>query len=433
MAIFEETTQKKINKTLSYRYVVFGVIALAYFFVFFHRMSTAVMAKDLATDFGVDPVAVGLFGSMYFYAYALSQLPAGILVDRWGVRKTTTLFTFIAGCATLLFGMANSFNVALTARFLVGLGVAFMYVPALRILADWFRKNEYSTYSSILVAIGNVGALAASAPLAALIVAITWRNTMMIIGVITIIIAALLYIFIRNKPVDIGGASMPEIEQIPLVCSPPISIPAAFKVLFRKYNFWTIIVLYFIWIGTLMAFQGLWAGPYLMNVFNLSQGEAGNILMLIAVGAIVGLPIFGIIADRVMKSKKKVIMIGFISYVLVWIPFVFFTDSMSLNLVRILMFLFGFFGYCQIIVWANVKENVDLVMLGTASGIINFFGFTGGAVYQQLMGVIIAKAPVTNNLIGVASFKAAFLFCFISLLIAFAFYITQKEIGSKRI
>jgi sugar phosphate permease len=118
---------------------------------------------------------------------------------------------------------------------------------------------------------------------------------------------------------------------------------------------------------------------------------------------------------------------------LIWIPLVFFTDAMSLNFIRFLMFLFGFFGYSQVIVWANLKENVDLVMLGTASGLLNFFGFTGGAVYQQLMGVIIAKTPVTNNIIGVASFRSAFLFCLISLLIAFAFYITQKEIEPQKV
>lgn len=416
MAIFKETNQEMIKRTLTYRYVIFGIIAMAYFFVHFHRMSTAVMARYLTLDFGVDTVAVGLFGSMYFYAYALSQLPVGILVDHWGVRKTTSLSIFIAGAATLLFASAISFNAALAARFLVGMGVAFMYISALRILADWFKRDEYSTYTSILVAIGNFGALAASAPLALIIAVLNWRSTMIIIGIITLIIAALLYIFVRNKPEDIGGVGIAEIEKLPVISTPSISVAEAFKMLFRKYNYWTLLVIFFIWPGTILGFQGLWAGPYLMNIYHLSQAEAGNIIMLIAVGAIFGCPISGVIADRVIKSKKKVIMAGIIGSILVWIPLVFFTASMSLNSVRFLMFLFGFFGYSHVIIWANLKENVDLVMLGTASGLLNFSGFFGGAFYQQLMGVIINKS----------SFKAAFMFCLISMLIGFAFYATQK-------
>lgn len=417
MAIDKNNSQEMIKKTLSYRFVVFGVIAVAYLFVYFHRMSTAVMAPLLTADFGVDSVAVGLFGSMYFYAYALAQLPAGILVDNWGVRKTTSLFILIAGVATILFALAGSFRVALISRFLVGMGVAYIYISSLRIIADWFKKDEYSTFVTFLVGIGNLGGLAASAPLAALIAVFNWRSTMMSIGVITLIIGVLLYIFVRNKPADIGGLSMAAIEKLPVVFAPAMSVKETFKLIFKKYNYWTIIVIFFIWAGTILGFQGLWAGPYLMSVYHLSQAEAGNIIMFIALGAIIGCPLSGIIADRIIKTKKKVMIIGMIGNLLTWLPFVIFTDSMSIVLIKFLMFSFGFFGYFHVITWANLKENVDLVMLGTASGLVNFCGFFGGAFFQQLLGVIIK----------VASFKIAFLVCLLSLLAGFAFYLTQKE------
>ena len=420
-------TQERIRKTLTYRYVIFGIAAASYFFVLFHRMSTAVMAPDLAADFAVDPAAVGLFGSMYFYAYALAQIPSGILADRWGVRNTTSLFIFVAGCSTLLFGSAGTFDIALAARFLVGLGVGFMYVPALRILADWFRRNEYATYSGILVAIGNIGGLAATAPLALLIALSDWRSVITVIGIITIAIAVLLYLFVRNKPQDIGGASMAEIQQLPVMSAPAISTREAFGVLFRKYNFWTLVVLFSIWLGTLLAFQGLWAGPYLMNVFCLSPTQVGNIIMFIGIGGIVGCSVSGVITDKLIRSPKKVVMLGGIGYILVWVQLVFFTDTMSLYFVRILMFCLGFFGYTHIIVWANLRENVDTAMLGTASGLLNFFGFLGAALYQQILGIIIAQAPVSNNIIATSGFKNAFLVCLISMLFAFAFYSTQKS------
>ncbi|MGI5912570.1 MAG: MFS transporter [Syntrophomonadaceae bacterium] len=415
------------NKTLTYRYVVFGFVTLAFFFVFFHRTSTAVMAPELAAEFAIDPVAIGLLGSMYFYAYAAAQIPAGILADNWGIRKTMSTFLLFAGAATLLFAVASNFNLVLISRFMVGLGVAFIYVPAMRVLTDWFRRNEFATYNGILVAVGNLGALAAAAPLVFLMASLGWRNAMAAIGIVTLVIAVLIYIFVRNKPADIGGASMAEIEGIPPVPTTTIGIGEALKIIIRNYNFWTLVALFLVWLGTIFSFQGLWSGPYLMNVYQLTEVETGSIIMLIAIGALIGCPVAGIVADKLVKSKKKMVLIAVCCYTLIWIPLVFMTGSMSLTFIRILMFLFGFFAYWNIVVWANLKVNFDSRIMGTASGFLNLFGFLGAAVYQQLMGYIISKAPVTNNIIATSGFKSAFLFCLISLVIVITFFTTQKE------
>lgn len=427
MAQTQKMKQAMIRKTLSYRYVVYVVVALAYFLVYFHRTSTAVMTPDLVTAFGVTPTAIGLFGSLYFYAYALGQLPAGILADRWGARKTMSLFILVAGVGAILFGRAGSFNTALVARFLVGLGVGFVYVPAMRILADWFKKDEFATYSGMLLAVGNAGSLASAAPLVALMAAIGWRSSMTSVGIASLVVAALLYMFVRNKPTDVGGASIADIQGIPVASSTPLGIGESLGILVRNYNFWTIAIMFFVWYGTVMGFQGLWAGPYLMNVYHLSKAQAGNILMIIPIGMIFGCPISGIIADKFIKSKKKVAMMGLILYILTWIPLVFMIDSMSLNFIRVLLFVYGFFGGFFVLLFANVKENIDLRMAGTTIGFVNIFAFGGGAIYQQIMAGIIAKAPVTNKIIATSGFKSAFVLCLVTLVIALAFFATQKE------
>ncbi len=427
MAQAKEITQAMIQKTLSYRYAVYAVVALAYFLVYFHRTSTAVMAPDLTTAFGIAPTAIGLFGSMYFYAYALGQLPAGILADKWGARNTMSLFILVAGLGAILFGMANTFNTALIARFLVGLGVGFVYVPAMRILADWFKKDEFATYSGILLAVGNAGSLASAAPLVALMAAIGWRSSMTSVGFVSLGVAVLLYMFVRNKPTDVGGATIADIQGIPPASTTPIGIVESLGILVGKYNFWTIAVMFFVLYGTIMGFQGLWAGPYLMNVYHLTKAQAGNILMLIAVGMIFGCPIAGIVADKLIKSKKKVVMIGVTLNILTWIPLVFMIDSMSLGFIKLLLFVYGFFGGFFVIMYANLKENIDLRMAGTATGFLNVFVFGGGAIYQQVMAGIIGRAPVVDKVIATSGFKSAFMLCFVTLILALAFFATQKE------
>ncbi|NPV26382.1 MAG: MFS transporter [Firmicutes bacterium] len=422
-------TQSKIQKTLTYRYVIYIVVALAYFFVYFHRTSTAVMAPELIRDFKIDPAALGLFGSMYFYAYALGQLPAGILADRWGNRKTISVFVLIAAAGALLFGFASNFSVALVGRFLVGLGVGFVYVPAMRFLADWFKKNEFATYSGLLLAIGNIGSLASSAPLVAMMAAIGWRNSMNIVGIITIAIAVLAYAFIRNKPTDVGGATIAEIEGTAPAGPAPaaIGIGESLKIIASTYNFWTITVLFFAMYGSIMGFQGLWAGPYLMNVYGMTKTEAGKILMMIPIGMIFGCPLSGVISDKILKSRKKVVFGGTLIYILTWLPLVFMIDSMSKGFLTVLMFFYGFFGGFFVVMYANLKENVAPQIAGTGTGFLNLFVFVGGATFQQVMGAIIGSYPTINKVIPVAAFKSAFTFCLVALIVAVAFYATQKE------
>lgn len=427
MTQVKEMTQAAIQKTLSYRYVIYALVALAYFLVYFHRTSTAVMATDLTSAFGIAPTAIGLFSSMYFYAYAIGQLPAGILADKWGIRKTMSLFVLIAGLGAILFGISSSFNTALVARFLVGLGVGFVYVPAMRFLADWFKKDEFATYSGVLLAVGNAGSLASTAPLVALMAAIGWRSSMNSVGIASLVVAVLLYMFLRNKPEDVGGANINDIQGITVTSSTPIGIGESLGILVRNYNFWTISAMFFVLYGTIMGFQGMWAGPYLMNVYHLTKADAASILMLIPIGMIFGCPIAGVIADKWLKSKKKVVMIGVFLNILTWIPLVFMIDSMGLGLIRFLMFVYGFFGGFFVIMYANLKENIDLRMAGTGVGFLNVFVFGGGAIYQQVMAAIIAKAPVTNKIIATSGFKSAFVLCLVTLIVALVFYATQKE------
>ncbi|MEQ8201665.1 MAG: MFS transporter [Syntrophomonadaceae bacterium] len=431
MSEARQVTKDMIQKTISYRYYIYFAVALAYFLVYFHRTSTAVMATDLTAAFNIAPTAIGLFGSMYFYAYAIGQLPAGILADKWGIRNTMSVFVLLAGIGAIMFGMSQTFSMALVARFLVGLGVGFIYVPAMKFLADWFRKNEFATYSGVLLAVGNIGSLASTAPLVALIAAIGWRNSMTSVGIASLVVCVLLFLVVRNKPVDVGGATVEEIQDLPPANPHPIGIAASVGALVKSYTFWTVAVMFFVLYGTIMGFQGLWASPYLMNVYGLTKAEAGKILMMIPIGMIFGCPISGIIADKVIRSKKKVVMLGVTLNILTWIPLVFMIDSMSLGLIRVLMFIYGFFGGWFVVMYANLKEHIDLRMSGTATGFLNFFVFAGGAVYQQVMGVIVEAAPVANKIIATSGFKNAFLLCLVTLIAALLFYATQKEHQDK--
>ena len=207
----KKPNKKSIIKMQKYRIWIFLACAAAYFISYFHRAAPAVVGPEIIDEFLIAPAALGLMGSMYFWAYAAAVLPAGILADTWGSRNTVSAFVLVAAIGSILFGLAPNISILSAGRFVVGFGFGFVYVPALRIMTDWYRPDELATYSGMLIAIGNIGAMLSAAPLVLLMNSIGWRNSFYVVGIITVTAAILAYTVIRNKPGDKGFPSPREI------------------------------------------------------------------------------------------------------------------------------------------------------------------------------------------------------------------------------
>ena len=127
--------KSKVKIVLRYRWAVFGILAIAYFYVYFHRVSTAVVSTDLLTTFGVTAASIALLSSAYFYAYAIMQLPSGLLTDSLGPRKTVSSFILVAAAGAILTGVAFTFEMVIAGRLMIGVGVAMVHIPTMKILA----------------------------------------------------------------------------------------------------------------------------------------------------------------------------------------------------------------------------------------------------------------------------------------------------------
>ena len=121
-----------------FRWLVFSLLALAYFFVYFHRLSLSVVADSLVAEFDTTASVMGLLGSIYFYCYAAMQLPAGLLSDSVGPRRTVTVFLVAASAGSILFGLAPNIETAFVGRILVGFGVSMVFIPTMKILSQWY-------------------------------------------------------------------------------------------------------------------------------------------------------------------------------------------------------------------------------------------------------------------------------------------------------
>ena len=386
-------------KLLRYRWLIFAVLTSAYFLVYFHRLSLSVVADDLVKEFQLSGSMMGLLGSVYFYCYAAMQLPAGLLSDSIGPRKTVTFFLLIAAVGSLVFGLAQNFTMAFIGRLLVGFGVSMVFIPTMKILSQWFRSHEFAIMAGILNAVGGIGVMAATWLLALMTARFGWRPSFEVIGGATFVLLVLVWLIVRDRPQDKGWPSLAEIDGGVQTSAPEgkkISLGQGMVRVLSEKRFWPVAIWFFLDCGIFFGFGALWGGPYLMHVHALSRSQAGSILSMIAWGMIFGSPLLGYFSEKIVKSRKKVFI--FCTGILTLILFILarFPAGGNQLLLYPLFFLFSFSSSAIVVIgFTTVKELFPVSIAGTSVGTINLFPFLGGAVFMPLMGKILDHFPKT--------------------------------------
>ncbi|MHC1680380.1 MAG: MFS transporter [Methanomassiliicoccales archaeon] len=422
------------KKMLMYRWVIFGVLAFAYFFVYFHRVSTAVVATDIQTQFGVGATSIALLSSAYFYTYTIMQLPSGILTDSWGPKKTAGIFTLILASGAVLCGVATSFEMVVAGRLLIGLGAAMVYIPIMKILAVWFRKYEFATASGMLLAVGSIGSLSAATPLALMSDAIGWQQVFVALGVVSVITAVVIFMTCKDRPQDKGYPTVKEIEafekgetlseeQAQAVKAPEkIPMKQALKSVFGSgMKFWPLAIWFFFLYGSIMVYQGLWGGPFFRDVLGWDKATYAASLTFIGIGMIFGCPLAGILSDKVLKSRKLVLVIGTFGYTAVWVALYLVAGNVeSTQVYMAIHFLFGFFGGFFVVCYAMIKEHFPISIAGTSTAALNIFPFAGGAVLQMVTGYMVLDFTLEE-------YQGVWLFMLVGMVIACIAILMAKE------
>jgi sugar phosphate permease len=413
------TQPKASAKPSGYRWVVFCLLAFGYLLVYFHRLCPAVVALDMQADLQTSGALLGFLAAAYFYPYALMQIPSGLLSDTWGPRKTITVFFALAGVASIFLGTVSSLGLAILARILVGLGVAMLFVPTMKVMTNWFKTDEFAMMTGILMAVGGLGAYAASRPLAWLSDIMGWRGSFVVIGAITLVVAAAVWVLVRNTPQDRGLPAVNQPTRDNTIKAETIGLGQGIKMVLSTGGFWFLAAWFFFSFSIFFSFGGLWGGPYLMQIYGLSKAEAGNILGMLALAMIVGSPVFGWLSDRVFRSRKKVLILASVVTLGLTVPLAFFTAAMNRPVLYVLCFLFGLFNSAVVIVaFTAAKELFPVEIAGTSVGLANFFPFLGGAVAPPIVGAILEAQEKTAAGYSAQAYSRAFLLYFIFAFIA---------------
>lgn len=396
-------------------WAIFWICSALFTLSMFYRASTAIIAHELTVDLDLSTKELGLMGSAFFYAFALIQLPLGLLLDRAGARITMVVLNVLGILGAVI--LANGDNAAdgVLGRTLMGLGMAANFMGPLKLLTDWFSLKKFATVSGLLVSIGSLGSIAATSPLAFLVEELGWRNAFLSLAGFHFLLVICFLLVVRDKP----GISVPEKTFQP-------SALGSVKRLFSNWNYWAISFNVFLRYGSFSAIQTLWAGPFLIWYLNIPQLEAGNLILMLGLGYILGAPTGGFLSDRVLKSRKKTVMYGILCSATATFALLLWHDNSLLLCLGAVLFAMGFFNSFGQVSYAHIRDIMPNKMAGTAFSGINFFTMMGGGLFIHGFGSVMEAVSPHMRDPGDA-YRIMFILCVMALVASVALYATTRD------
>jgi len=392
------------RRATRWRWLLWALLASGFLLVNFHRTSTAVISGPLASTFDTTGTELGFLHASFFYIYAALQLPAGLLVDRYGSRNVAVGGLVVMSTGALGFAFSPSFAVAFATRALVGLGGAVLYTATLRFLANWYRPDEFATMTGWTIAAAGLGGVLATTPLAIAIDATDWRVSLGVAALAGFVLMVAVFLFVRDRPSD-GGFD--PIDGV----SPPEGMPDAATVLantraiLAERETWLMGALLFFTIGANFTVLGLWGVPYLVDLYGIGVGAASGYVLLGNLGLLTGSPVLGTLSDHV-GSRTPFIVASVVVFVLAY-GLIFLTVRPPLLVFGVTLFVAQFVGGGTLLSYTVAKERHAASASATVTGVVNGMGWFGAATFPAAMGAVL-DAYWTGELVdGARSYTAA--------------------------
>lgn len=361
---------------------VWSLSAIFYFYEFMLQVSPSVMVPDLMEAFSIQGAEVGNLSAFYFYAYALVQLPAGMLIDKFGPRILLTLASLSCAVGCLLFAYSGQHLWSAEAgRFLMGLGGGFAVVSCLKLTTLWFPSRYFALMAGFMVAVGMLGAAGGQAPLAILIENYGWQQSILWGGWLGFGLAALVWVIVRDHPAGISVRAHAESH------SAPIGMLKGLFLVSKNSQIWIASIFAGLMFVPTLGFGELWGVPYLMQRYPIDRPSAAMMCSTIFLGWVVGGPFFGWLSDKMGRRNRPLFIsaLGTLLSILV----ILYMPNISQWTVGAMFFLLGVFSSGFVLAYSVVREISLPILSGTAIGFINTWNTVGGGAAQPLLGKLL--------------------------------------------
>ncbi|MEM1307041.1 MAG: MFS transporter, partial [Pseudomonadota bacterium] len=373
--------------------------AFGYFLSYLFRAVNAVVAPDLVSDLGLTASELGLLTSAYLFAFALFQLPLGILLDRYGARRVQAALIFVAALGAFLFAIGQSALTLTVARALIGLGFAGGLMAGFKAVVVWVPAPRRALANAFVMSAGAIGLIVATSPTEWAVAQFGWRSVILGLAGISVVSSLLVLCVVPERQTG-SAASTP----------PPLSRQLAeLGRIMRDPVFLAIVPLIALTAGTQIAIQTLWAGPWLRDVAGLDRAGVADMLALAAVAFLFGVLVSGAIADQLQQRGVSLLttMAGFL-VLFVIAQAAILTGSNSYDTVS--WFIFGMSGQVAVLAYPWLSQHFGAALAGRSNAAINAVMFGCAFLVQYLIGAIIDLYPQTSADGGypLAAYQTAF-------------------------
>lgn len=371
--LFRRTSRSKLVTLLVecniLPWLVCGLAAAFYCYEYLLRIAPGLMVPELQKAFRwhgeyLDATLVGYLSSFYYYAYMPTQLPAGLVLDRYGPRRVLTLA--VLGCAlgAMVFGHAETWGVAAAGRFFMGLGSAFAFVGVLKLASIWLPPHRFAFVAGLTTTLGMVGAMLGTLIMTKLIQRIGWQLTMIEAGGYVGLALVLFVAFVVRDAPPKGHAWQPS-----ATTSSYSVLWQEIKEALKNSQIWLSGLIGGLLFIPVSVVAELWGNPFLQVVYHLRPQQAAQAIGMIFLGWAIGGPVAGFLSDA-LKRRKELLCIGALLATLTGIVLLCLPNPTVWE-VEGMLFLLGLFSSPQVICFAISKENCPSHLAGTAVAVTN--------------------------------------------------------------
>jgi len=376
---------------------VFAPFALGYFLSYLLRVVNAVIAPDLVADLGIDAADLGLLTSANFFAFAVFQLPLGILLDRYGSRRVETALLLVCASGCVVFAMSQSLAGLIAGRAMIGLGTSACLMAAFTAYVIWFPRPRLPLVNGCQMMVGGAGALAGTVPIEWLLHFTDWRGVFLLLGAFSTAIAVTIFFVVPRRGVAETSSE---------------SLASQFAGVGRVYRsplFWRVAPFCVSTQGAFLAVQSLWVGPWLSDVGGFEREAVAQGLSLVAATMVVAYIALALIADRLRHAgigPIRVAACGMITFIVIQGLIV-----SGWHLPPMLLWMgFGFFGSAGIMAYAGLSQRFPPELAGRVVTGVNVLTFFAAFAMQWGIGVVIDLYPSTaDGGYAPEGYRAAFL------------------------
>jgi MFS family permease len=372
-------------------YIAWAAVATAYAIAFLQRVSPQTVGISFMQDFGTDASGVAMLASSYFWGYTLMQIPAGLLVDRYGVKRVVLSSMAASALGSAAFALAPTLLDVFIARLVVACGDALVFTALLKLVAQSFADERFGIMSGISQVSGYVGGVVATTPLAAAVSGFGWRACFIFIACVGV--ANLAFASATLKPAPAAHSSK-TFKTVLL---------ASWHALGTGAN-WGCALSFASHFAVVTTLSGVWGIPMVAHYFGISPSAAGAPLLAFMVGNAFGSIFLGHAADRTKSLDGALIWICVLRMVLIAMLLPVFAHAFGLIYVGIVFAVLGLVaGGTVPLVLKCVKRLYTVDLIGVGASV----NTTSAGLFAGVAQPLIASAMVAASGLGAEAGHAA--------------------------